>query len=74
MYERCLTINPKNASTLTSLGYAHHLRGDLREALNYYHNSDYLRCDDALTKDLIGRALEDVGNVAMERVYLEGML
>lgn len=72
LYDRCLTINPKNPSTLTSLGYAHHLRGDLKEALNYYHKSDYLRSDDAFTKDLINRALEDVNNVPMESVYLEG--
>lgn len=60
LYDKCLTINPKNASTYTSLGFAHHLRGDFRTALNFYHKAHFLKHEDALTEELIQRALHDV--------------
>ena len=60
MYEKCLTINPKNEATYTALGFAHHLRGEFRTALNYYHKAHFLRHDDPLTDELIQRALHDV--------------
>ena len=43
LYEKCLTINPKNASTYTSLGFAHHLKGEFRTALNCYHKAHFLK-------------------------------
>jgi anaphase-promoting complex subunit 6 len=65
LYEKCLTINPKAASTYTSLGFAHHLRGDFRTALNCYHKAHFLRhegTDQQLTEELIQRALQDVND------------
>ena len=64
LYEKCLTINPKNASTYTSLGFAHHLKGEFRTALNCYHKAHFLRHEDQLTEELIQRALHDVNEYA----------
>ena len=65
LYEKCLTINPKNASTYTALGFAHHMRGEFRTALNYYHKAHFLRHEDPLTEELIQRALHDVNEYAL---------
>ncbi len=64
LYEKCLTINPKNASTYTSLGFAHHLKGEFRTALNCYHKAHFLKHEDQLTEELIQRALHDVNEYA----------
>lgn len=64
LYEKCLTINPKNASTYTSLGFAHHLKGEFRIALNCYHKAHFLKHEDQLTEELIQRALHDVNEYA----------
>jgi anaphase-promoting complex subunit 6 len=64
LYEKCLTINPKNAATYTALGFAHHLKGEFRTALNYYHKAHFLRHEDPMTEELIQRALHDVNEYA----------
>ena len=64
LYEKCLTINPKNAATFTALGFAYHLRGEFRTALNCYHKAHFLKHEDPLTEELIQRALHDVNEYA----------
>jgi len=72
LYEKCLTINPKNAATYTALGFAHHLKGEFRTALNYYHKAHFLRHEDPMTEELIQRALHDVNEYAgVARVFEE---
>ena len=70
LYEKCLTINPKNPSTYTSLGYAHHLKGEFRNALNYYHKASFLKNEDSLTEELVSRALNDISDYSIEEAYL----
>ena len=71
MYERCLTINPKNPSTYTSLGFAYHLKGCFRQALNCYHKANFLKHEDPLTEEMIQRALHDINEYAIESSYLD---
>lgn len=61
-YERCLSIDPRNASTYLALGYTYHLQFDLRAALQCYHKSHFLRAEDPFVEELIKRAMEDINN------------
>lgn len=46
LYEKCLTINPKNPSTFLALGFTYHLKCEFRSALNCYHKANFLKNDD----------------------------
>jgi len=70
LYEKCLTINPKNPATHTSLGFAYHLKGDFRNALNCYHKASFLKNEDSLVEDLVAKALSDINEFTVEEVYL----
>ena len=70
LYEKCLTLNPKNPSTYTSLGYAYHLKGEFRQALNCYHKASFLKNEDPLTEELVQRALQDINDCTIETAYL----
>lgn len=70
LYEKCLTINPKNPATHTALGYAYHLKGEFRLALNCYHKASFLKNDDSLIEELVSRALQDINEYPIESVYL----
>ena len=65
LYEKCLTINPKNSQTLMSLGFTYHLRFDLKKALHYYHKAHFLNNDDSLIRHLVTRAIDDINNTQM---------
>jgi tetratricopeptide (TPR) repeat protein len=72
-YERCLTINPKNAQTFLSLGYTYHLKFDLQQALHYYHKAHFLKNDDNLIEELVNAAMDDINNTQifpLETTYL----
>ena len=70
LYEKCLTINPKNPSTYTSLGFAYHLKGEFKSALNYYHKASFLKNEDSLTEELVAKALNDINDFPIEEAYL----
>ena len=55
---------PGGAATFTALGFAYHLRGEFRTALNCYHKAHFLKHEDPLTEELIQRALHDVNEYA----------
>ena len=65
LYEKCLTINPKSSQTLMSLGFAYHLRFDLKKALHYYHKAHFLNNEDSLIRHLVARAIDDINNTQM---------
>ena len=64
-----MTINPKNPATYTALGYANHLKGNFREALNCYHKASFLKNDDSLIEELVSRALQDINDLPIEIGY-----
>ena len=70
LYEKCLTINPKNASTYLSLGFSYHLKEQFREALNCYHKASFLKNDETLIEELVNRALADINEFPIEDSYL----
>ena len=74
-YEKCLTINPKNSSTLVSLGYTYHLMFDLQKALHFYHKAHFLNHEDNLIRSLVKKAIDDINDTRLnpiEGTYLAG--
>ena len=43
-----------------SLGYTHHLKFELVEALQNYHKAHFLKNEDSMIEELIGKAMEDI--------------
>jgi anaphase-promoting complex subunit 6 len=73
-YEKCLTINPKCAETYVALGYTHHLRFDLKTALDYYHKAHFLKNNDATIDMLVESAMKDINETEtfpLEHTYLK---
>jgi anaphase-promoting complex subunit 6 len=68
-YEKCLRINPKSASSYTALGFAYHLTGGFKDALDCYHKASYLKSDDSLTTELIAKAIQDINSVSVDVAY-----
>jgi len=58
-YSKAMRRSPRNASTYTALGFTHHLKGDLDMAVTLYHKALGLAEDDALTAEMLQRALRD---------------
>lgn len=56
-YNQCLSINDKNPSTFSALGFAYHLQGNYRDALNCYNKSSFLKSEDAFVQELIVKAI-----------------
>jgi anaphase-promoting complex subunit 6 len=71
LYEKCLTINSKNPATYTALGFAYHLKGEFRNALNCYHKASFLKNEDSLTEELVAKALNDINEYPIEDSYLK---
>ena len=67
-YESCLSINDKNPSTYASLGYAHHLKKEFREAMNCYNKANFLKNDDPFIKTLISKVLDDLHDIPFEKL------
>lgn len=59
VYQRALRCSPRNSSTYTALGFTYHLKGDFDTAIDYYHKALGLSADDALTTEMLERALKD---------------
>ncbi len=58
----CLThplVTRTEGSTYTALGFTYHLKGDFDTAIDYYHKALGLVADDALTTEMLERALKD---------------
>jgi tetratricopeptide (TPR) repeat protein len=70
LYEKCLTINPKNPATYTALGFTYHLKAEFRQALNCYHKASFLKNEDSLNEELVQRALQDINEFPIELAYL----
>lgn len=60
LYEQCSRINPKCPQAYVSLGYTHHLKFELVEALQYYHKAHFLKNEDSLIEELISKAMDDI--------------
>lgn len=67
-YEACLSINDKNPSTYASLGYAHHLKRDFRQAMNCYNKANFLKSDDPFINTLINKVLTDIHDMPFEKI------
>ena len=59
-YRAALAISPRVASTYSALGFTEHLRGNLHEAIELYHQSLSLKPDDTFTCEMLTEALKDV--------------
>ena len=59
-YRAALAISPRVASTYSALGFTEHLRGNLHEAIELYHQSLSLKADDTFTCEMLTEALKDV--------------
>ncbi|KAI8926151.1 hypothetical protein BC831DRAFT_457702 [Entophlyctis helioformis] len=58
-FHEVLEFNPQHAPTLTSLGLIAHAEDRLSDAIDLYHQAMALDADDALTSELLRRALDD---------------
>ena len=58
-YRAALAINPRVASTYSALGFTLHLRGDLDQAIELYHQSLSIKPDDTFTCEMLSEALKD---------------
>ena len=58
-YSHC---RPSAQHAITAIGYTHHLKGSLSEAITYYHRSLTIR-GDAFTEELLKRALAEEFNL-----------
>jgi anaphase-promoting complex subunit 6 len=67
-YEACLSINDKNPSTYASLGYAHHLKQEFRQAMNCYNKANFLKSDDPFVNTLISKVLGDIHDMSFENI------
>jgi anaphase-promoting complex subunit 6 len=73
-YEKCLTIRPKCAETFVALGYTHHLKFELRQALDYYHKAHFLKNNDPIIDNLVEKAMQDINETELfplEATYLK---
>ena len=59
-YRAALAINPRVASTYSALGFTLHLKGDLDQAIELYHQSLSLKPDDTFTCEMLSEALKDI--------------
>jgi|MDSW01.3.fsa_nt_gb anaphase-promoting complex subunit 6 len=68
-YERALRFSPRSASTYTSLGFTHQLKGNFQshmaEAIACYHKALGIRLDDGFAQEMLTLALIDQCAVSM---------
>lgn len=65
-YQQCLSLNDKDPLTYSAMGFAYHLKGEYREALNFYNKSSFLKSDDPFVNDLISKALNDINRLGFD--------
>jgi tetratricopeptide (TPR) repeat protein len=61
-YTIALTLNPGNALLYSAIGFTHQLKGDLQQAMEYYHKALAKRPEHTFTAELLQNALEEMGN------------
>merc|ERR1712070_174398 len=70
-YRAALAISPRVASTYSALGFTEHLRGNLHQAIELYHQSLSLKPDDTFTCEMLPEALKDsIEQEASDPFYL----
>ena len=61
-YQKGLNLAPRDpnikASLLSSLGFTHHLAGELEQAINYYQKSLGFNPNDRFTLEMLSRAID----------------
>ncbi|EKX51857.1 hypothetical protein GUITHDRAFT_161443 [Guillardia theta CCMP2712] len=59
MYHKSLRCSPRTASTYTAIGFTHHLKREFDTAITFYHKALGISADDALTTEMLERALRE---------------
>ncbi|KAG0597202.1 hypothetical protein M758_UG320200 [Ceratodon purpureus] len=59
MYERALSLFPRDASTYSALGFTYHLQGNTGKAIDCYHKALGLKSDDTFTAEMLTSALQE---------------
>ncbi|CAG0893647.1 unnamed protein product, partial [Darwinula stevensoni] len=59
-HSKALLLRPRNASTLSAIGFIHALKGEMNEAIEYLHRALGLRPDDTFSTSLLNTCLEIV--------------
>jgi len=59
MYHKSLRCSPRTASTYTAIGLTHHLKREYDTAITFYHKALGIAADDALTTEMLERALRE---------------
>ena len=73
-YRAALAISPRVASTYSALGFTEHLRGNLHEAIELYHQSLSLKADDTFTCEMLTEALKDALEEPSDPTALDDLL
>lgn len=68
--ERCVCLNSTNPQTYFSLGFIHHLDGNVNKAISYYHKSLKYKHDNQFAQEMLSRALADASELPWEDVYV----
>lgn len=61
-YQAALRLCPNSAHTLSCIGVAYHLDGELEKAIDFYHSSLAIARGDSFTSDMLSRAIEHFSN------------
>jgi tetratricopeptide (TPR) repeat protein len=61
-YHAALRLCPNSAHTLSCIGVACHLNGELEKAIDFYHSSLAIARGDSFTSDMLARAIEQFSN------------
>ncbi|KAL3253715.1 hypothetical protein MRX96_054495 [Rhipicephalus microplus] len=57
-HQQALVLSPKNASTLSAIGFVHSLMRDWAHAVDYFHKALGLQRDDAFSTTMLSQAIE----------------
>jgi tetratricopeptide (TPR) repeat protein len=61
-YHAALRLCPNSAHTLSCIGVAYHLDGEIEKAIDFYHSSLAITRGDSFTSDMLSRAIEHFSN------------
>jgi tetratricopeptide (TPR) repeat protein len=67
-YHAALRLCPNSAHTLSCIGVAYHLDGEIEKAIDFYHSSLAITRGDSFTSDMLSRAIEHFSNDMSHRV------
>lgn len=68
-YHAALRLCPNSAHTLSCIGVAYHLDGDLEKAIDFYHSSLAIARGDSFTSDMLARAIEVFSNEMSQSLF-----